>query len=49
MTQQADLVMHGGIIVNENAEVSASMAIVGGRIMAIGAPELMPSREKRWT
>src|SRR5580658_1839970 len=42
MTQQADLVIHGGIIVNEHAEVSASMAITGGRIAAIGAPELMP-------
>jgi dihydroorotase len=42
MAHEADLVIHGGIIVNEHAEVAASMAIAGGRIVAIGAPELMP-------
>ncbi len=39
----ADLVIHGGIIVNENAEVAASMAIVDGRIAAIAAQYLMPA------
>ena len=38
----ADLVIHGGIIVNENAEIAASVAIVDGRIAAIAAADLMP-------
>jgi len=42
MSREADLVIHGGIIVNENTEESASLAIIDGRIAAIGAIDLMP-------
>ena len=42
MSREVDLVIHGGIIVNENTEEAASLAIVDGRIAAIGAAELMP-------
>ena len=34
--READLVIHGGTIVNENAAVAASLAIRDGRIAAIG-------------
>jgi dihydroorotase len=42
MRQDADLVIHNGIIVNENASIAASLAIAGGRIIAIGEAETMP-------
>lgn len=41
--READLVIHGGTIVNENAAIAASMAIRDGRIAAIGEADLMPS------
>lgn len=37
-----DLVIHGGDIVTSTARFQASIAISGGRIAAIGAPETMP-------
>lgn len=40
--QQADLVIHGGTIVNENAAIAASLAVRNGRIAAIGEPDMMP-------
>ena len=40
---QADLVIHGGRIVHPDTIIDASLAIRGGRIVAIGAPELMPA------
>ena len=49
MPGEADLVIHGGTIVNENAAVPGSLAIVDGRIAAIGAPELMPPAHVRST
>lgn len=42
MPEQADLVIHGGIIVNETASIAASLAIAGGRISAIGEARFMP-------
>lgn len=41
--READLVIHGGTIVNENSAIAASMAIRDGRIAAIGEADLMPS------
>src|SRR6202051_3919599 len=39
---KADLVINGGIVVSPDAEYRASIAILDGRIHAIGAPEAMP-------
>ena len=38
----ADLVIHNGLIVHPDGIVDASLAIKGGRILAIGVPESMP-------
>ena len=38
----ADLVIHNGRIVHPDGIVDASLAILGGRILAIGAAESMP-------
>ena len=38
----ADLVIHDGLIVHPDSIVAASVAIRGGRILAIGAPAAMP-------
>src|ERR1700730_3046210 len=40
---KADLVIHGGILVSPDAEVRASIAILDGKIHAIGAREAMPA------
>ncbi len=42
MAREADLVIHGGTIVNENAAIAASLAIARERIVAIGTPDTMP-------
>lgn len=43
----ADLVIDGGVIVNENGRIAASLAIAGGTIAAIGAREAMPPAKER--
>jgi dihydroorotase len=40
--EQVDLVINGGILVSPDAEYRASIAILDGRIHAIGAAEAMP-------
>ncbi len=42
----ADLVIHNGRIVHPDGIVDASLAIAGGRILAIGAPEAMPAAKE---
>jgi len=40
--READLVIHGGTIINENVSIAASLAIARGRVAAIGEAEMMP-------
>ncbi|MCA3394466.1 MAG: allantoinase, partial [Roseomonas sp.] len=39
----ADTILTGGVVVNSRARFRADVAIKDGLIMAIGAPEAMPS------
>lgn len=43
---QADLVIHNGLLVHPDGIVDASVAVRDGRILAIGAPEVMPSAKE---
>lgn len=43
----ADLVIHGGTVVNEWAATPASVAIKDGRIMALGDDQAMPAARER--
>ena len=42
----ADLVIHNGRLVHPDGIVDASLAISGGKILAIGAPEAMPAAKE---
>jgi dihydroorotase len=44
--EQVDLVINGGILVSPDAEYRASIAILDGRIHAIGAAEAMPAAKE---
>jgi dihydroorotase len=46
MSDTVDLVINGGTIVSPDASYRASIAIKGGRIHAIGAPEAMPKAKE---
>jgi dihydroorotase len=43
MTVTADLVIHNGIVVSPDSAVPASVAILDGKILAVGAAEAMPA------
>ena len=45
--QTVDMVLSGGRIVNEDGVVGASIAVDGGRIVAIGEDRLMPPARQR--
>jgi len=45
--QTVDMVLSGGLVVNENGTVAASIAVDGGRIVAIGEDRLMPPARER--
>jgi dihydroorotase len=47
MTKSADLVISGGTVVIENAAFPASLAIAGGRIVALGEDSAMPPAAER--
>jgi dihydroorotase len=45
--QSVDMVLAGGLVVNETGTIEASIAISGGRIVAIGDDRLMPPAHER--
>ena len=47
MTTTADLVISGGTLVFPDSEVTASIAVKDGRIIAIGAADAMPPADDR--
>ena len=45
--QTVDMVLSGGLVVNENGTLAASIAVDDGRIVAIGEDRLMPPARER--
>ncbi|MET0867814.1 MAG: allantoinase AllB [Pseudorhodoplanes sp.] len=43
MTVTADLVIHNGVVVSPDSAIHASIAILDGKILAVGAAEAMPA------
>ena len=48
MQQPVDLVIHGGIVVSDQSVISASVAIRGETIVAVGADDTMPPAKLRF-